>query len=271
MDDRSDMLIGWEAPITQTHETMFQEFEANPIAIERPKNECDQNEDERSIREIINNGTIKYIFVLAGGLQESGKVNIFVKSRLNKAIEIYNSVRKYRGACKIVVMGGGTYHKPPILNEYNYVIHESSSCADYLYRNDIPQKDIYREWASYDTIANGYYAFLNYIQPLNIKEFTLITSSFHILRAQTIFNYFNDIIFHSQINIQYIETENTDMDPTVLNERYERESNSRLSFKKNIVGKIHNIQDFTMWLYEEHCAYKSIIYYEQNDKINRSY
>jgi len=265
------MLIGWEAPITQIHETIFQEFDTNPIAIKQPENICEQNEPERSIEEIMNNENIKYIFVLAGGLQEGGKVNIFVKSRLNKAIEMYKSVRKYNGVCKIVVMGGGTYHKPPILNKYNYVIHESSSCADYLYRNDIPEKDIYREWASYDTIANGYYAFLNYIQPLNIKEFTLITSSFHILRAQIIFNYFNDIIFHSQIKIQYIETANTDMDPTVLNERYERESNSRLSFEKNIVEKIHNIQDFTIWLYEDHLAYKSIIHYEQNDKINRSY
>jgi len=137
------------------------------------------------------NDEIFYIFVLAGGLQENGEVHEFVKTRLDKAIELYNEIIEYQ-PCKIIVMGGGTYHKPPILNESNYVIHESSSCALYLTQHgNIEPKNIYREWSSYDTIANGYYAYLNYIQPLNIKKFTLITSEFHMPRAKVIFDYFN--------------------------------------------------------------------------------
>lgn len=219
----------------------------------------------------VNNRNIKYVIVLAGGLQDNGEVHEFVKLRLDKAIEIYNEIHKNGEVCKIVAMGGGTYHKPPVLNEDKYTIHESTACANYLYKTGIPHQHIYREWSSYDTIANGYYAYLNYIQPLNIKEFILITSEFHMPRAKVIFDYFNDIMFQSHINIQYIETENQGIDSNVLMERCERECKSTSNFKKNIVEQIHNIRDFSRWLYEEHGAYKSIIYYEQNDKINKSY
>jgi len=245
-DDQSISLTGWEK---QKHHEMKQPLNDN----------------------MVNNGNIKYVFVLAGGLQDNGEVHEFVKLRLDKAIEIYNEIRKIGEGCKIVAMGGGTYHKPPVLNEDKYTIHESTACANYLYENGIPHRHIYREWSSYDTIANGYYAYLNYTQPLNIKEFILITSEFHMSRAKSIFDYFNNIIFQFQIDSQYIETEDKGIDSNVLKERCERECKSNLNFKKNIVEKIHNIRDFSRWLYEEHGAYKSIIYYEQNDKINKSY
>lgn len=217
------------------------------------------------------NDEIFYIFVLAGGLQENGEVHEFVKTRLDKTIELYNKIIEYQ-PCKIIVMGGGTYHKPPILNDSNYVIHESSSCALYLTQHgNIEPKNIYREWSSYDTIANGYYAYLNYIQPLNIKEFTLITSEFHMPRAKVIFNYFNTILFQDQLNIYFIETPNNEMEESVLKERCEREHKSKLNFQKNIVKQKQSITDFTTWFYEEHGAYKSIIYYQQNNEINKSY
>lgn len=224
----------------------------------------------RNILYQINDETL-YIFVLAGGLQENGEVHEFVKTRLDKAIEIYNKIIESR-PCKIIVMGGGTYHKPPILNDSNYVIHESSSCALYLTQHgNIESKNIYREWSSYDTIANGYYAYLNYIQPLDIKEFTLITSDFHMPRAKVIFDYFNSILFQDQLNIHFIETSNDEIEEGVLKERSEREHKSKLNFQQNIVQEKRTISDFTKWFYEEHGAYKSIIYYEQNDTINKSY
>jgi vancomycin permeability regulator SanA len=232
-------------------------------------------EKKRTIKHIINRHTsfnttqIKYIFVLAGGLQPNGEVHEFVKLRLDKAIELYNQYIIIQ-PCKIIVMGGGTYHKSPILNEQNFVIHESTSCALYLTEHgEVNPTDIYREWSSYDTIANGYYAYLNYIQPLKIKNFVLITSKFHMPRAKVIFNYFNTIVFNA--HIEFIETENYGIMEDVLNERHERESKSVQNFIKNIIEKKHSIAAFTTWFYEEHGAYKSIIYYQQNDKINKSY
>ena len=88
-------------------------------------------------------------------------------------------------------------------------------------------------------------------------------------RAKVIFNYFNTIIFNS--HIEFIETENYGIKESILNERHERESNSLNNFVKNIVEQKHSIIKFTKWFYEEHGAYKSIIYYQQNDTINKSY
>ena len=90
-------------------------------------------------------------------------------------------------------------------------------------------------------------------------------------RAKVIFDYFNTILFQDQLNIHYIETPNTDMEKGVLKERCEREHKSKLNFQKNIVQEKRTILDFTKWFYEEHGAYKSIIYYQQNDTINKSY
>lgn len=212
---------------------------------------------------------IYYIFVLAGGLKHNGEVHDFVKWRLHKAYELY--ILNNDRSCKIIVMGGGTYHKPPILNENNYVIHESTSCALYLNNMGIPPEDIYREWSSYDTIANGYYAFINYIGPLKINECDIITSSFHMPRVKTIFHYFNCIFMNNNLVMNFIETENNNIDNGVLHERMKREYKSRLNFEKNITNKIHSVSMFSKWFYEKHGAYKSLISYVENSKINKSY
>lgn len=215
------------------------------------------------------NSITKYIFVLAGGLKENGEVNNFVQLRLDKAIELYKKHILKGFNCKIFVFGGGTYHKPPFLNESNYVIHESTSCAYYL-NQFIDETNIYREWSSYDTIANGYYAFLNFILPLEIKEFTLITSEFHMERSMEIFKYFNKICTNNKSKISFISTQNI-IEEEIFKIRKERERNSLENFKTNIVSKIKNLKDFTEWFYQKHNAYKAIIHYKENKKINNTY
>ena len=74
-----------------------------------------------------NNKIENLICVLAGGLQENGEPHEFVKKRLDKAIELYDTKKSH-----ILVLGGGTYHKPPFLNKDGFIIHESTSCAIYL-------------------------------------------------------------------------------------------------------------------------------------------
>lgn len=210
---------------------------------------------------------IIYIVVLAGGVKDNGLVNDFVLKRLDYAIKLYN---KFNNNCKIICLGGGTYHKPPVLNNTKYVIHESTSCAKYLFSKNVPPSAIYREWASYDTIGNGYYFYTNYVIPLNIKNIYIITSDFHIKRTKIIFNFFNNI-FKTSLNINYISTENYNMNENTLKIRRERENNSNHVFIKNIVNKIFTVQDFSIWFYTQHNAYKSIINYTNNNNINKTY
>jgi vancomycin permeability regulator SanA len=159
----------------------------------------------------------KHIFVLAGGQLKDGSVNNWVKKRLDLALKIKE---KNKDAI-IYCIGGGTYHKEPIHNIYGHVIHESRSCSNYLIENGIDCSDIKREWGSYDTIANGYFSFTNFILPLKISECILITSEFHMERAKEIFSYFSKI-FSNNIHITYLISENC-MDYELLKVRIERE------------------------------------------------
>tara|TARA_B100001250_G_C19408536_1_gene617981 strand:+ start:5 stop:631 length:627 start_codon:yes stop_codon:yes gene_type:complete len=207
-----------------------------------------------------------YIFVLAGGMDNSNEPNIFVKKRLDKAIEIHNMSTNNI----IIILGGGTYHKPPGLDSNNYVVHESTSCANYLIKKGVKADKIIREWSSYDTIANGYFAFLNYIVPFKMSECYIITSQFHINRTKTIFNYFNKLITNNNINLKYIETENI-IENNILKTRLEREENSNNSFKKNIVYVKDTLEKFSLWFYTEHNAYKSNISYHKDYTISDTY
>jgi vancomycin permeability regulator SanA len=207
-----------------------------------------------------------YIFVLAGGIDNNNEPNIFVKKRLDKAIEMYNLTSNNI----IIVLGGGTYHKPPGLDSNNYVIHESTSCANYLINKGISPDKIIREWASYDTIANGYFAFLNYIIPLKITECYVITSQFHMKRTQTIFNYFNELVMNSSLELKYIETENV-IEKDMLKVRIDRERMSDNNFKKNILNRYDTLEKFSLWFYTKHNAYKSNISYHKDYSISDTY
>ena len=219
------------------------------------------NKDIESNKKIEN-----LICVLAGGLQENGDPHLFVINRLDKAIEVYNTSPDNT---IILVLGGGTYHKPPYLNSSKFIIHESTSCTLYLYSKGIKSNTIFREWSSYDTIANGFFAFTNYINYLNLKKMHVITSDFHMPRSKIIFNFFNNL-FNKNHKILYLETPSC-LDITTTAIRNKREQESKINFIENIVNKIKTPDEFIYWFYTEHKAYASIINYIENNEINNSY
>lgn len=225
------------------------------------------SETNNNSTNVENNIKMEHIFVLAGGQLQDGSVNDWVKKRLDLALKI----KKKNKDAKIYCIGGGTYHKEPIHNIYGYVIHESRSCSNYLIENGIDYTDIKREWGSYDTIANGYFSFTNFILPLKINECILITSHFHMERAKEIFSYFSKI-FSTEINITYLSSENN-MDNELLKIRLEREKKSVELFKNNIVKKINSINEFIKWFYVEHDAYNcnTIGKATIDDKTKKSY
>jgi vancomycin permeability regulator SanA len=202
---------------------------------------------KRHIHHHINNKlhNIDAIFVLAGGLKDHNTLNDWVIDRLDLAYDIYKNTK-----VKIICMGGGTYHKPSIINEYGYTVHESTVCADYLLELGIDSKDIYREWSSYDTIANGYFAFMNYVYPLGLKNILVITSEFHMERVKIIFNWINKMSLN--INVQYSASQ--DLEEYDLKHRCDREKES-IDRLKILINEINTLPQFTKWLYEEHNAY----------------
>lgn len=189
-----------------------------------------------------------HIFILAGGLDNLGRNHPWVKDRLDVAFRLYQ-IRKR----KIIILGGGTYHKPPHLNREKFVIHESTMGAKYLIDKGVDPDDLYREWASYDTIANGFFSLLNFGIPMKITNVLIITSDFHMARAQVIFNW----IYHLsdlEIDLDFLKVSTKYLDNEIIESRFNRETRS-LQNLKNTIDQIDTWKKFCEWFYHEHQAY----------------
>ena len=209
------------------------------------------------------------IFVLAGGINKKGECHEWVKRRLQLAYLIHTETDK-----PIYCLGGGSYHIEPILNKKNYVIHESTACAEYLIQLGVNSSKIYKEWSSYDTIANAFFGFTNFIIPLKLKNIIVITSDFHLPRTKVIFLWIKKI-FNSNINIHFLSVTDENIDDSIILNRIEREKNSLNSIQTHVIDKIQLIEQFHIWFYTQHkayCANSEIIRTnELNDTEKKSY
>lgn len=191
------------------------------------------------------------IFVLAGGIKKNGMVHKWVERRLDVAYQLHKSSKKI-----VICLGGGSYHIPPITNNNNYVIHESTSCSEYLINLGMDPKYIYKEWFSYDTIANALFAFTNFIIPMKLRKIIIITSEFHMSRSKTLFQWINNS-YNNICNIKFISVTDEDIDDNIIKQRIERERNSLNSLLKNVITKYTKLEDIHRWFFTEHKAYCS--------------
>jgi hypothetical protein len=189
------------------------------------------------------------IIVLAGGISNEGLVHPWVERRLYASYLFYKNRKT-----KIICLGGGSYHIPAICNSDGFIIHESTSCAEYLINLGIDSKDVYKEWSSYDTIANGYFGFTNHIIPMNLKRVLVITSDFHMDRSREIFNWMNRL-YNNILDIKYYRVTDDELDNDIISIRRSRERDSLNNLKDHVIPKIKTIQEFHKWFYEEHKAY----------------
>lgn len=207
----------------------------------------------------LSNYEQKYIFVLAGGLDNLGHNHPWVKDRLDIALRLYlNQPRK------IIILGGGTYHKIPHLNKEKYVIHESTMGAKYLVDHGVDPNDLYREWASYDTIANGFFSLINFIIPLQIKNAIVITSDFHMNRSKAIFDWIyqlwsdrfkkNKKNTPGLVDLKFIPVNTCYLDNEIIEARSIREARS-LQHLQSTIERIDTWSKFHQWFYQEHQAY----------------
>lgn len=210
--------------------------------------------DKSLVKTSLENYDQEYIIVLAGGLDNNGHCHPWYEDRLKVVIKL-NTIKER----KVIVLGGGTYHKPPILNKEKYVLHESTIGAKYLVDNGINPKNIYREWGSYDTIANGYFSLVNFVIPLNIKDILLITSDFHMKRSKLIFDWIYHDLYHYYYDdykpkLRYLEVNSDNLDNEIIEVRKQREVKS-IENLNNLQKTITDWNHFIDWFYHEHKAY----------------
>lgn len=215
--------------------------------------------DNDLINTNLNDYQQDYVMILAGGLDHHGHCHPWYRDRLDIALKLNNIKRR-----KYIILGGGTYHKPPILNLNNYVLHESTVGAKYLVDNGISPNNIYREWSSYDTIANGYFSLINFTIPLNLKDILIITSDFHMPRSKQIFNWIYSLYFSTnQPILTFLEVNSKYLDDEIINVRKLRENNS-LNSVILLQNHITTFTDFIDWFYHKHKAYNCDFNHTEN-------
>jgi len=206
------------------------------------------------------NESCDIIIVLMGGMTDTGACPPWVIQRLLKAYEQH----RITGA-PILCTGGGTYHKPNFSNENGFHVYESTAASEYLLTLGVQPQNILLEWASYDTIANAYFSFMNHIIPNNWLYITVITSEFHMTRCEAIFNHILQLCqeqFTYTGSIKYTNSPDYGIAPDVLQTRKEREKKSEENFKIQM-KEIKTLTKFHKWLFTVHKAYSC------NDKKDR--
>eukprot|EP00240_Pyramimonas_obovata_P006015 CAMPEP_0118945114 /NCGR_PEP_ID=MMETSP1169-20130426/41646_1 /TAXON_ID=36882 /ORGANISM="Pyramimonas obovata, Strain CCMP722" /LENGTH=325 /DNA_ID=CAMNT_0006890755 /DNA_START=95 /DNA_END=1072 /DNA_ORIENTATION=+ len=229
------------------------------------------------------------IVILAGGLQEDGALPEWVVRRLDTAYDLHRE-----SGAPILLTGGGTPHKAPVLCPSGQVLHESTAMAEYLIKKGVDKTRMYKEWGSYDTIGNGYFVLTSHAIPRGWRNLQVVTSDFHMPRSRAIFEWLFmlaqaaeghencvDARARHSYHLTYISVADEGIDPEVIAARREREAQSLKNLQAT-AAEVTTLEAFHEWFHNEHRCYSvarqaEIMYpteetaYGLNDKALRSY
>jgi len=124
------------------------------------------------------------VIVLGGGVDREGRLPVWVKNRLDKAIELFE-----KGKTEILTTGAYSKRVGPGSKT------EAQAMKDYILEKaqginiGITEQDISTEEESFDTIGNAWFSKIRHLRPKKYKSCLVITSDFHVKRAEKIFNW----------------------------------------------------------------------------------
>ncbi|KAI7843322.1 hypothetical protein COHA_003022 [Chlorella ohadii] len=144
------------------------------------------------------------------------------------------------GACPIVLLGAGTPHKPPVIDEAGFVLHESTAYAAYLMRRGVPAGDLLKECQSYDTVGNGFFSLFMHALPANWR-YGLAGQQLH-----------GDPRW---FRLDYRPVSDAGIfDSDVLEARKVKEAAAVAAWQRN-TANIRTLADLHSWLYATHLCY----------------
>ena len=211
------------------------------------------------------------ILVLGGGRPKSiDHPPVFVERRCDDAISVFR--RRVQGGHKdflpILCLSAGTAHLPQLLSADGLPIWESTACASYILSKNknatapymIPQKSVFVETSSYDTIGNAYFARTSHTEFNGWKKLLIITNEFHMARTRKIFDWVFSVPTNikpiSPYDLYYLESPNIGMASEVVKARKEREASSSKSVD-NLSKKYFTLQGIYEFLTQEHSLYSA--------------
>ncbi|GBF93965.1 hypothetical protein Rsub_06214 [Raphidocelis subcapitata] len=198
------------------------------------------------------------VVMLAGGLHPDGGLPDWVSRRLDTSFDIHLTQQR---RCPILMLGGGTPHKPPVLAPSGHVVHESTSCADYLISKGADAGALLKEVSSYDTVGNAYFALTIHAIPAGWRRVAVVTSEFHMPRAvalfETIWGLAGRSVYgdESRFELMYVSSSDEGVfDDYVYQARVEKEAQAVANWKAT-AAKFTSLADFHQWFYSDHLCY----------------
>jgi len=140
--------------------------------------------------------TYDAILTLGNGLTKEWKLPEIVESRLKKVADLYFQ----KTANKIIVCGRWSINWD--LEGIKPFTTEAEEMEKVLLDLNIPDKDIFREEYSRDTIGNAYFSKVKIIKPYQFKTILIVCSDFHLKRVQFLFKK----IFGSEYEMDFLTT-----------------------------------------------------------------
>ncbi len=118
------------------------------------------------------------LIVLGGGINANGEISLTSKSRIEKAVKIFNSGY----ANHLILSGKASFSKNPIPART-----EAQIMKEYAVLLGVPTEKILLEEDSRDTIGNAYFVKNKFLEPNNWRDVGVVTSEYHLPRAEYIF------------------------------------------------------------------------------------
>jgi DUF218 domain len=187
--------------------------------------------------------------LLLNGLNSPQKLSDNSLIRLEKLMTVWDRV-----SC-IILSTGFTRYKPPFLNAWGYPVTESRVAACTLLDRGIHRSKILTEETSSDAIGSIYFGMLLFVQPLNIRALSIVTSAFHIPRAQAIADWICSLSGWGTVPEVTFERA---PDPVMSRDLEELVRAKEAEGLQNVDGlrqSIRTVSDMCIWLQIEHKAY----------------
>jgi uncharacterized SAM-binding protein YcdF (DUF218 family) len=139
------------------------------------------------------------IVILAGGINADGSLPAIPKKRVERGAGLYR--RKI--APKIIMSGKYGFW----LDSTNSIPTRSEAVAmrEYAETLNVPTEDILLDEASKDTVGNAYFTKVDTLEGHNWKNIVVVTSRFHMPRAEFIFN----TVLGPNYEIEYVSADDS--------------------------------------------------------------
>lgn len=192
---------------------------------------------------------INAIIILGPGQLPDGRMSPLGKSRIDVAHQKFLNV-EYPS---YVILSGG---------RKSHATSEASAMRDFI-QNYYPDmlKSLLLEELSIDTLQNAFFTKIIHIDPLEIKQLTIITNSFHMPRAKQIFrNLYNDSYHLDFLAASDPEVDEKTIENQKIIEKYATEFNDHTLFSSDINANLKVVHSLIFNLDSNIAlAYKNLI------------